>query len=350
MSVRAFAIGITALMGAMPVAAQHRGTMEFGAYGIAASFDSNLSLKTGYGAGGRVGMFIVPRLSFEMEGALMKVSRPNGLTKVNMGILSGRLVAVPIKAGWVSLLLGAGGGVSTETNFMHTYGADALVGVKFPLGENVALRVDGVWDWLANEDWKSYKSLRAGLSFYRHPAHEVRTVTAVTPAPPPTVVQAADSVSAAEIRRLRDRDAELRALRDSLRNAPGCPPPEPSPVAVATMQARIHFAFDKSDITDSAKAILDEKVEVFRANPEMTIAISGYTDLIGTDAYNMALGERRANASKAYLVSKGIDGNRVTVESKGQSNPITDAPGVAGQAPNRRAIFRLLIVADPVKH
>lgn len=347
MSVKTFAIGITALMGAMPVAAQQRGTMEFGAYGIAASFDSTLSLKTGYGAGGRVGMFIVPRVSFEFEGALLKVSRPNGLHNVNMGILSARLVAVPLKVGSISFLLGAGGGVSTETNFMHTYGADVLVGVKFPLGENVALRVDGVWDWLANEDWKSYKSIRAGLSFYRHPAHEVRTV--VAPAPPPTMMQPADSVSAAETRRLRERDAALRALRDSLRNAPVSAPPEPSPATVATMQARIHFAFDKSEITDSAKAILDEKVEVFRANPEMTIAISGYTDLIGTDAYNMALGERRANASKAYLVSRGIDGNRITVESKGQSNPITDAPGVAGQAPNRRAIFRLLIVADPVK-
>lgn len=350
MSFKAFAVGITALMGAMPLAAQQRGTMEFGAYGIAASFDSNLSLKTGYGAGGRVGMFIVPRVSFEFEGALLKVSRPNGLNKVNMGILSGRLVAVPLKTGSLSFLLGAGGGVSTETNFMHTYGADVLVGAKIALGDNAALRVDGVWDWLANEDWKSYKSLRVGLSLYRHPARELDTVTVVTPAPPPTMMQPADSVSAAETRRLRERDAALRALRDSLRNVPASAPPEPSPATVATMQARIHFAFDKSEITDSAKAILDEKVAVFRANPEMTIAISGYTDLIGTDAYNMALGERRANASKAYLVSRGIDGNRITIESMGESRPITDAPGVAGQAPNRRAIFRLLIVADTVKH
>lgn len=211
MSVKSLAIGITLLMGATPLAAQQRGTMEFGAFGIAATFDSTLSLKTGYGAGGRVGMFIVPRLSFEMEGALLKVSRPNGLNKVNMGLLSGRLVAVPIKAGSVSFLLGAGGGVSTETNFLHTYGADVLVGVKFPLGANAALRVDGVWDWLANEDWKSYKSLRAGVSIYRHPAHEVRTITTVAPAPPPMMLQAADSVSAAETRRLRERDAEASA-------------------------------------------------------------------------------------------------------------------------------------------
>jgi OOP family OmpA-OmpF porin len=127
-------------------------------------------------------------------------------------------------------------------------------------------------------------------------------------------------------------------------------PPALSPAAVTTMQARIQFAFDKSEITDSAKGVLDEKVEVFRSNPEMTIAITGHAGMIGTDAYNMALGERRAEASKAYLVSRGIDAKRITIESKGESQPITHAPGLTGQAPNRRAIFRLLIVPDTEKH
>lgn len=115
------------------------------------------------------------------------------------------------------------------------------------------------------------------------------------------------------------------------------------------MQARIQFAFDKSVITDSAKAVLDQKLEVFRANPGMTIVITGHAGMIGTDAYNLALGERRAEASKAYLVSHGIDARRITVETRGESQPITDAPGIAGQAPNRRAIFRLVIVADPAR-
>ena len=52
---------------------------------------------------------------------------------------------------------------------MHTYGVDALVGAKFAINDKAALRVDGVWDWLANEDWKSYKSVRVGLSLYRQP-------------------------------------------------------------------------------------------------------------------------------------------------------------------------------------
>jgi len=347
MSIRTFMVGVAALVLAVPAAAQQRGTMEFGAFGSAASFDNALSLKTAFGGGGRVGMFLDPRWSIEFEDAEMRATRPDGLKDVNVGLLSGRLVGVPIKSGGFSLLLGAGAGVSTETNFLHSYGVDALAGMKFALNNHAALRIDGVWDWLANQDWKSYRSVRVGLSLYRSPAREIRTVTVTTPGPTVTVVQHEDSVSAAEMRRLRERDAALRALRDSLGNAPAAA--VTSAATLATMQAVIHFAFDRSVLTDSARAILDEKVEVFRANPEMTIVIVGHTDVIGTDAYNMALGDRRARAAKAYIVSKGIAANRVIIESKGEQEPITNAAGVAGQAPNRRAVFHLLIAPDVVK-
>jgi outer membrane protein OmpA-like peptidoglycan-associated protein len=339
MFIKTIAVGMAALVWAVPAASQERGTMEFGAFGSAATFDNELSLKTGYGVGGRVGMYLEPRLSLEFEDAEMRATRPNGLKDVNVGILSGRLVAVPIKSGALSFLLGVGAGVSTETNFLHTYGVDALVGAKIALSDNVALRADGVWDWLANEDWKQYKSIRLGLSVYRHPAKKIRT-----PAP----MAYTDSVSASETRRLRDRDAALSALRDSLNKAPVGASPMTSSATLATMEARIHFAFDQSTITDSAKAILDEKVEVFRANPAMTIVIAGYTDQFGTDSYNMALGSRRATAAKAYIVERGIEAGRVIIESRGETQPVTDAAGIAGQAPNRRAIFRLLVVPDVV--
>ena len=227
MSIRAVMVGLAALLWAVPAAAQQRGTMEFGAFASAASFDNALSLKTGYGGGGRVGMFLDPRWSIEFEDAEMRASRPNGLRDVNVGLLTGRLVAVPIKSGALSILVGAGAGISTETNFLHSYGVDALVGAKFALTDNAALRVDGVWDWLANEDWKSYRSVRVGLSLYRHPAQRTRIVTVMAPAPAPIMLAHEDSVSAAETRRLRDSDAALRALRDSLRNAPVAPPVTP---------------------------------------------------------------------------------------------------------------------------
>lgn len=346
MSIRTLTIGVAALVLAVPAGAQQRGTMEFGAFGSVASFDNALSLKSAYGGGGRIGMFLHPRWSIEFEDAEMRATRPHGLKDVNVGLLSGRLVAVPIQSSKLSVLLGAGAGVSTETNFLHSYGLDVLGGVKIALGDNAALRVDGVLDWLANYDWKMYKSLRVGISLYRHPKTEVRTVTVTAPAPPPQMMMPDDSVSAAETRRLRAANAALLALRDSLRNAP-----EPGMTAaeMATMEARIHFAFDKSVLTDSARTILDQKVLVFRANPEMTISIVGHTDIAGTDTYNLALGTRRAEAAKAYIVSKGISANRIVIESRGENQPVTEAAGRAAQAPNRRAVFRIVIAPDVKK-
>lgn len=340
MSIKVLMAGMATLMFAIPAAAQERGTVEFGAFGSAAAFDKGLSLESGYGGGGRVGIFLNPRLSMEFEDAEMRASRPNGLRNVNVGILSGRLVATPLKVGAVSFLVGGGAGVSTETNFMHSYGVDGLVGAKLALTDNAALRVDGVWDWLANQNWKTYRSVRVGVSLYRHPAQRFQSVAAVSPAPAPMIAHT-DSVSAAETRRLRDSDAALSALRDSLRKSPVKAPAAVSAANIAAMQATIHFAFDKSELTDSARAILDEKVELFRANPQMSIMIVGYTDHFGSSAYNGTLGEQRANAAKSYIVSHGVDASRVLVESEGERHPVTSASGVAGQAPNRRAMFRL---------
>lgn len=347
MSLKAFAVGVAALVCAVPAAAQERGTIEFGGFASGATFDNALSLKTGYGGGGRVGAFLDPRVSVEFEDAEMRATRPNGLNDVNVGILSGRLVAVPIQSGALSILLGAGAGVSTETNFLHTYGLDALVGAKIALRNNVALRIDGVWDFLANQNWQQYKSVRFGLSVYRHPARMMETRTVMAPAPAPMMMAHEDSVSAEETRRLRERDAALRALRDSLRDAPVRSAPV-TPATMETMEAHIHFAFDKSLLTDSAKAVLDEKTAVFKANPAMTIVIVGYTDIRGTDAYNMALGERRARAAKAYLVKHGISASRIIIESEGDREQIGDSSTVAGEAANRRAVFRLLMTPDVI--
>ena len=349
MSLRTITLGVAALVFAASAGAQQRGSVEFGAFGSAASFDRALSLESAYGGGGRVGVFLDPRWSIEFEKAEMRASRPNGLASVNVGLLSARLTNVPIRAGALSVLVGAGAGVSTETNFLHSYGVDALVGAKLALHDQVALRVDGVWDWLANEHWKSFRSVRLGLVLYRHPNRATtHTVTMITP-PAPITITHEDSVSATEIRRLRSRDAALRALRDSLNNAPVNIPSTTSAATLATMEAQIHFAFDRSELTDSATMLLDEKAAVFRANPDMTIVVLGYTDVTGTDAYNMALGSRRAQAAKDYLVAGGIAASRVIIESKGERQQIPNSAGVDGEAPNRRAIFRLLIAPDVIR-
>ena len=168
-AITAIAACIAAVVLTAPAAAQQRGTLEIGAFVTGASFDQELGLKHGIGGGGRLGMYLDPHWSIEFENAELAATRPNGLNDVGVGILSGRLVATPFRTGIVTLLVGGGAGVSTETNFLHSYGVDLLAGAKFDIGSRAAFRVDAVWDWLANENYKQYKSVRMGLVMYRHP-------------------------------------------------------------------------------------------------------------------------------------------------------------------------------------
>jgi hypothetical protein len=172
MSIKAISAIIAVVAGAAlaaPASAQQRGTLEVGAFVTGATFDDDLGLSRGVGGGGRLGMYLDPKWSIEFEDAELAATRPNGLRDVGVGILSGRLVATPFRTGNVSLLVGAGAGVSTETNFLHSYGVDLLAGAKFDIGSRAAFRVDAVWDWLANENYKQYKSVRMGIVMYRHP-------------------------------------------------------------------------------------------------------------------------------------------------------------------------------------
>jgi len=162
---------------------------------------------------------------------------------VNVGILASRLVYNPLTYRRLSFLLGAGAGISTETNFLHSYGVDGLVGAKVALTDNTSLRVDGVMDWLANESWKRYQSVRVGFSVSRRPARHTSVVTVMAPAPAPVMLAHEDSVSATETRRLRERDAALTALRDSLRYAPVVTPAAPAD-ARATSDRRIKLRKD----------------------------------------------------------------------------------------------------------
>jgi len=103
-----------------------------------------------------------------------------------------------------------------------------------------------------------------------------------------------------------------------------------------TLQADTLYDFDKATLKPEGMATLDKIArDLSKIKLEVIIAV-GNTDSIGTDAYNMALGQRRAQSVKSYLVSKGVDGSRIYTESKGKSNPVASNATAEGRAKNRR--------------
>ena len=121
--------------------------------------------------------------------------------------------------------------------------------------------------------------------------------------------------------------------------APVVPAPaQPAPPAASkvTYAADAFFDFDKYVLKPEGKAKLDDLVgKVKGVNLEVIIAV-GHTDSIGTVEYNQKLSVRRAEAVKAYLVSKGIEKNRVYTEGKGEKQPVADNRTAEGRAKNRR--------------
>jgi OOP family OmpA-OmpF porin len=119
--------------------------------------------------------------------------------------------------------------------------------------------------------------------------------------------------------------------------APPPPPPPPAPTSEkVTFAADAFFDFDKAVLKPEARAKLDDLVsKTSGINLEVIIAV-GHTDSVGSDAYNQKLSVRRAEAIKAYLVSKGIEKNRVYTEGKGEKQPVADNRTSEGRAKNRR--------------
>jgi OmpA-OmpF porin, OOP family len=123
--------------------------------------------------------------------------------------------------------------------------------------------------------------------------------------------------------------------------APAAQPPAaavvPAPTSEkVTFAADAFFDFDKSVLKPEGRAKLDDLVSKMSGlNLEVIIAV-GHTDSIGTDSYNQRLSIRRSEAVKSYLVSKGVEKNRVYTEGKGEKQPVADNKTAEGRAKNRR--------------
>jgi outer membrane protein OmpA-like peptidoglycan-associated protein len=123
---------------------------------------------------------------------------------------------------------------------------------------------------------------------------------------------------------------------------PPPPPPPPAPKVERTIILDdVLFDFDKSTIKPEAAQILDRLVAFMNENKNARAALSGYTDNVGTEAYNLKLSDRRWMSVKDYVVKKGVEGGRVSGQGFGESKPIADNKTAEGRAKNRRVEIKV---------
>lgn len=137
----------------------------------------------------------------------------------------------------------------------------------------------------------------------------------------------ADSIRLAEADRLeRERMDRDRLEREAAR-------------ARAVLTDIVFFDYDSYEIGFEAEQVLQAKIPLLRANPGVRIRIEGHADQRGSTEYNLALGQRRAQAVREYLAAYGIEAGRLATSSYGKERPLVDGQGEAAWARNRRAEF-----------
>ena len=163
------------------------------------------------------------------------------------------------------------------------------------------------------------------------------------PAPEPSTIAVVET--SASQRRTDSIAAEAARRRaDSLANARGGSATDADAQRVQnvlkqTLAQVVYFDYDKDQLRDDARVILDGKAAILVANPAVTVVVTGHTDEQGTAEYNLALGQRRAAQVKRYLAGKGVPDGRVSSQSLGDSQPAVQGTDEASYQQNRRAEF-----------
>lgn len=167
------------------------------------------------------------------------------------------------------------------------------------------------------------------------------------PPPPPAVNEdsiaraRADSIAraraAAEDAARARAEAEARATRERAAAA-----------ARATLEELIFFDYDMADIREDAAAVLRRKADVLRASPQVQIRIEGHADERGSTEYNLALGNRRAESVRQFLVGFGLPESRFSIISYGEERPLENASNESAWGRNRRAQFDITAGANAI--
>ena len=353
--------GLLGAVFAAPLAAQRGGTVEIGGFGQYTIVDDAWHVKNGPGGGGRLGVFLTPRWELEATAAFSSFDNeaPRASGSSSNQTFDGQInYNLPFGMGGRThqFLLEIGAGAqrfASHSDFSVPMGA----GLRFNVADAVALRFDGIVAYVENPTAATFGfpqvvgvnpqaarstnvEIRAGLSFLLGNRKE-----APPPPPPP---------------------AQPRPTPPPPRVEPTPPPVrvEPAPPKENTdsinavnrareaLLAKLYFDFDKSDLRDDQRAVLDAKLPVLQANAGVRIRIEGNADERGSDEYNMALGMRRAQTARKYLVDHGIDAGRIDISSYGEERPVCQEHEESCWSQNRRDEFVIVtggnsLVAPP---
>jgi len=170
------------------------------------------------------------------------------------------------------------------------------------------------------------------------------------PPPPPPPPQAnQDSLRAYQdsVRRAQEA-AAAEAQRQAAERAAAAERERRVAAARTTLEEMVFFDYDRSDIRDDAAAVLRRKVDILRASPQVRIRIEGHADERGSTEYNLALGNRRAEQIRQFLVGFGLAQDRFEIVSFGEGRPLEQGQTEAAWARNRRGQFVITAGANAI--
>jgi peptidoglycan-associated lipoprotein len=149
----------------------------------------------------------------------------------------------------------------------------------------------------------------------------------------------ADSIARAEQERAHADSVRAEAMRESVSPAKDPANTGLSSADAATMGEQVRFDYDRADLRAGDIQLLQRKLPILQAHPELVVRIAGNCDERGSDEYNMALGERRAAAARRWLTAHGIAEDRISVVSYGEERPLDPGHTEEAWAANRRDEF-----------
>jgi OOP family OmpA-OmpF porin len=335
--------------------------IEIGAIGRYTIFPDEVKVDNVFAGGGRLAYYIWQNLALEGEVSFgvantdsIAQGRPD--TKdVSHTLWDGRLLYNTPQRGRTSFHIGAGygydgfGRVRKGGVGPRGHGPTGILGVRFFVTPRVTVRGDvgGLYVLSAKEPRDEGNTTEFARTDKKRFEPSIRLGLGVLFRNQPQTTVITQNVTRTDTVRVTSVDTVYRDRMDSAvanRAAPGAAGAGAGAGANATVVIGVvNFDFDKADISSDARRILDD-IAASMSRPEaqrLKLILTGNTDAIGGESYNNRLSERRAEAVRAYLATKGIGADRMTPRAAGEGNPVASNTNPEGRATNRRTLIEL---------